>query len=766
MRKVLVRGFLTAIFFGVLTIGGDSAAAAPALQEISVAGSGSGIFTNPQPASAVVSGVGTDLFTSGSGISPSPPSSLRFTGSSFTAKLDELFSFGTLTFFNGIIAGGTGAESVDLKVTIMLTMPSGVTKEIVQTLTLVNTPNVGTPEENADLIILPSLVPKIEFTVDGVPFTIEFEGFGTITGAGGATTIDRFFVLEEQTASAELLGRISVCGETGFQLGLVPEAPPDGGRTICYKTNQSKGGPFLPLGGKVYFGIKLRNPHTTDIAVTVCAMVNTSSGTEEHPRWIAVVINDKWEAAQIGMVDRNPSFHFGCRQFSSIPAGGERVWKDTGTLPVENRLRDPYIDFLRGDLELANVLDFECRPPGATPPRCVNDENQWLLPDPTVGTVLYANNWVDLERLESGSPTLVGRLQWQVGNWVTMRDPDTYLARLNGTVIDAPTGSVLTFGFPPGSPELERTFVVPPANPDNPTCLGLPVEVSEPFVIPPDQATLSLDVEVPEECSALREGSTIQFLGEAVGEPGSPIFSPGQFIVGHVGTLVVDNVPAQVEQLSAVPVEGGFLDVRVSASDETLEPLAALLLFRVDGGPEEQVPMDYDEPPVEGDFVLFRQTIGPFPPGSTIELTADAFDDVGNSGAPSPTLMVVVPLDIDIDIKPGSNPNSINCNNDKQVITVAILTTDDFDATTMDHTTVSFEGAKETQVDKKSGEPRRHEKDVDGDGDIDLVFHFRLGETALACGFSEGTLSGETFAGLVIAGTDAVQMIDQGGGKP
>ena len=763
MRKVLVRGFLTALFFGVLTLSGDSAAAAPALQEIRVAGSGSGIFINPQPPTAVVSGVGTDFFTSGSGISPSPPSSLRFTGSTFTADLDELFSFGTLTFFNGRIAGGSGATAVDLEVTIMLTMPSGVTKEIVQTLTLVNTPNVGTPEENADLVVLPASIPKIEFTDRGVPFTIEFTGFGTITGAGGATTIDRFLVLEQETATAELLGRISVCGEAGFQLGLVREAPPDGGRTICYKTNQSKGGPFLPLGGKVYFGITLRNPNTTAIDIIVCAMVNTSSGTEEHPRWVALVFKDKWEAVLLDEVDQPPSFHFGCREFPSIPAGGERVWKDTGTLPVENRLRDPYIDFLRGDFELAEVLDFRCELPG--PLDCVRGENHFLAPIETLKEELYTNNWVALERLESGSPTLVGRLQWQVGNWVTMRDPDTYLARLNGTVIDAPTGSVLTFSFPPGSLELERTFVVPPANPANPTCLGLPVEVSEPFVIPPDQATLSLDVVVPEECSALREGSTIQFLGEAVGEPGSPIFSPGQFIVGHVGTLVVDNVPAQVEQLSAVPVGGGLLDVRVSASDETLEPLAVLLRFRVDGGPEEQVPMDYDEPPVEGDFVLFRQTIGPFPPGSTIEITAEVFDDVGNSST-SPPAEVIVPLVIDIDIKPGSDPNSINCNNDKQVITVAILTSQDFDATTVDHTTVSFEGAKETQVDKKSGEPRRHEKDVDGDGDIDLVFHFRLGDTGLSCDSTEGTLSGETFDGLAIAGTDAVQMIDKGGGKP
>lgn len=116
-----------------------------------------------------------------------------------------------------------------------------------------------------------------------------------------------------------------------------------------------------------------------------------------------------------------------------------------------------------------------------------------------------------------------------------------------------------------------------------------------------------------------------------------------------------------------------------------------------------------------------------------------------------------------VDVKPGSDPNSINCNNENEVITVAILTTGDFDATTVDHTTVTFEGASEIHVDNKSGEPRRHEEDVDGDGSIDLVFHFLLGQTDLTCDSAEGTLTGETFDGQAIEGTDSVRMVEGGG---
>jgi hypothetical protein len=115
---------------------------------------------------------------------------------------------------------------------------------------------------------------------------------------------------------------------------------------------------------------------------------------------------------------------------------------------------------------------------------------------------------------------------------------------------------------------------------------------------------------------------------------------------------------------------------------------------------------------------------------------------------------------IEIDIRPGTYPNSIKCNKEKVVISVAILTTGDFDATTVDHTTVTFEGAGETHVDGGSGAPKRHETDVDEDGDIDLVFHFRSGETVLTCESTVGVLTGETFAGVPILGTDSVNMID------
>lgn len=112
-----------------------------------------------------------------------------------------------------------------------------------------------------------------------------------------------------------------------------------------------------------------------------------------------------------------------------------------------------------------------------------------------------------------------------------------------------------------------------------------------------------------------------------------------------------------------------------------------------------------------------------------------------------------------VDIKPGSGPNSINCANPNGVIPVAILTTHEFDATTVDHTTVAFGPSGATEIHQNTHGVTRHAEDVDGDSDTDIVFHFRFAETGLACGDTEATLTGKTFGGAAILGTDAIRTV-------
>ena len=111
-------------------------------------------------------------------------------------------------------------------------------------------------------------------------------------------------------------------------------------------------------------------------------------------------------------------------------------------------------------------------------------------------------------------------------------------------------------------------------------------------------------------------------------------------------------------------------------------------------------------------------------------------------------------VDVDIDIKPGSDPNSINLKS-KGKVPVAVLTTDTFDATTVDPVTVVFAGASPV---------RWAIEDVDGDGDDDLSFKFKTQELlgVLDANSIEATLTGETFDGMPIQGVDGVNIVPKG----
>ena len=108
-------------------------------------------------------------------------------------------------------------------------------------------------------------------------------------------------------------------------------------------------------------------------------------------------------------------------------------------------------------------------------------------------------------------------------------------------------------------------------------------------------------------------------------------------------------------------------------------------------------------------------------------------------------------IEVTIDIKPGSFPNSINPNS-TGVIPVAILTTDDFDAATVDAETVRFGPAEAAAVHYAL-------EDVDNDGDIDMILHFNTQDTGISPGDIEATLTGKTIDGTDIMGTDSVRTV-------
>ncbi|MBI3030565.1 MAG: hypothetical protein HYY64_13740 [Candidatus Rokubacteria bacterium] len=91
-----------------------------------------------------------------------------------------------------------------------------------------------------------------------------------------------------------------------------------------------------------------------------------------------------------------------------------------------------------------------------------------------------------------------------------------------------------------------------------------------------------------------------------------------------------------------------------------------------------------------------------------------------------------------VDVKPTSFPNSWGCKALSKGLPVGVLSSESFDATTIDVTSVRFgrtgTEAQEIHKDKKTGQPVAHPpKDLNGDGLLDMIFHFRFGDTGFSC---------------------------------
>ena len=84
-------------------------------------------------------------------------------------------------------------------------------------------------------------------------------------------------------------------------------------------------------------------------------------------------------------------------------------------------------------------------------------------------------------------------------------------------------------------------------------------------------------------------------------------------------------------------------------------------------------------------------------------------------------------------------------------ISVAVLSATDFEAPTLiDPSTLKF-GPRQASI---SGSPRV--RDLDGDGDEDLLVKFLTSEAGIACGDTRASLSGYTFDSQSISGSDAI----------
>lgn len=113
------------------------------------------------------------------------------------------------------------------------------------------------------------------------------------------------------------------------------------------------------------------------------------------------------------------------------------------------------------------------------------------------------------------------------------------------------------------------------------------------------------------------------------------------------------------------------------------------------------------------------------------------------------------PTPLPIDIKPGSTENPVNVK-DQGVIPVALLTTPLFDASRVDVSSIRFgrTGVEAAPVGYPKGGAL---EDVDGDGDLDNVFHFSVQQTGIMAGDTQAKLTGLTILGVEFEGTDSIR---------
>lgn len=115
-------------------------------------------------------------------------------------------------------------------------------------------------------------------------------------------------------------------------------------------------------------------------------------------------------------------------------------------------------------------------------------------------------------------------------------------------------------------------------------------------------------------------------------------------------------------------------------------------------------------------------------------------------------------VEVDIDINPDDPDNRVRLSN-RGTLTVAILSTEGFDAMTIDPATVALAGSP--VIIKKSGKLAASFEDVNRDLLVDLVVHVATKDLKIRRAGKVAILYGKTFDGTSVRGLDSVNVVSR-----
>ncbi len=209
--EIEARAVPTTDYYTESSISSDLVVVVEEITDLS--GSVVGLFSNPGGDSTMVTnlhgnGQSNSYFTWGSATGANHVSSLDFAGSDFSSINEGVaFQLGSLSYYNGTISSGTGADSVSLGVE--LDFVQGGKKKFDFSFDLINTSNNSDPNADpwlsADYVQIDSAVSTSLLKI-GSDNYYEFTLIFGETTSYGLSNFDEFHVQENQSASVAVWG--------------------------------------------------------------------------------------------------------------------------------------------------------------------------------------------------------------------------------------------------------------------------------------------------------------------------------------------------------------------------------------------------------------------------------------------------------------------------------------------------------------------------------------------------------------------------------